>query len=197
MIVEDFKDAAGRWVLSFRDSLTKEQKYTWLGRKYKSMKDRAKVGGAEQRRYPRYAGCYTTFTDFQDFANWAVQQKGYAEDGFELDKDLLCTSDEKVYAKENCVFVPKEINLLFNKVKPLRSECGIGVQKTGYGKFRAKIKYNNSNVYLGTFDTIDAAFLAYKTAKEEKVKMLAELYKDKIDERCYNLLMNFEVSKDD
>lgn len=195
MIVKDFKDADGNWVRSFGSGAHGEQKYTWLGRKYKSMCDRAKIGGAEQRRYPRYAGTTTTFSDFQDFAEWAVLQPGYAQDGFELDKDLL-SNGLKVYCKETSIFVPKEINLLFNKVKPLRGEYGIGVQKFR-NRFRAKIKYNNKNVYLGVFNTPTEAFLAYKTAKEEKVKMLAEKYRDMIDPRCYELLMAFEVKEDD
>lgn len=189
----DFKDRNGRWVQSFK--IQGVQVYTWCGRKYKSMKDRAKLGGAEQRRYPRYKGCTTTFKDFQDFADWATAQKGYLEENFELDKDLL--SESKIYCKETSIFVPKEINLLLNKVSPLRSKHGIGVKQLRSGRFSSKLKYNNKNVNLGTFDTKEEAFLAYKIAKEAKIKFLANEYKSLIDTRCYNLLMNYEVNEYD
>lgn len=192
----DFKDRRGNWVRSFKIPGTKIQIMTWLGRKYKSMKDRAKLDGAEQRRYIRYRGTSTTFKDFQDFADWAILQKGYGEFDWELDKDLL-SDGSKVYCKETSIFVPKEINLLFNKVEPLRTENGIGVMLTRSGKYRAKLKYNNSNVYLGTFSTKEQAFIAYKKAKEDKVKSLAEKWKDKIDPRCYDIMFKFEVCEND
>lgn len=191
----DFKDRKGKWVRSFKIPGTNTQIMTWLGQKYKSMKDRSKISGAEQRRYRHYEGTSTTFEDFQDFAEWAILQKGYGEFDWELDKDLL-SNGSKVYCKEFSVFIPKEINLLFNKVYPLRGDYPIGV--TYYqGKYKAKIKYDNKNKHLGTFKTKEDAFLAYKIAKEDKVKSLAIKYEDIIDVRCFDLMLNFEVKEYD
>jgi hypothetical protein len=53
----------------------------------------------------------------------------------------------------------------------------------------------NRNKYLGYYATPLEAFNAYKTAKEEYIKELAEKYfqEGKITERVYNALMKYEV----
>ena len=51
--------------------------------------------------------------------------------------------------------------------------------------------------WLGCFTTELEAYNAYKTAKESFVKEQAEKWKDKIDERAYNALMNYQVEIDD
>ena len=50
---------------------------------------------------------------------------------------------------------------------------------------------------LGLFDTPELAFQAYKTFKEAYIKEQAELYKDSIEPRAYQALLNYEVSLDD
>ena len=51
--------------------------------------------------------------------------------------------------------------------------------------------------WLGSFKTELEAFNAYKQAKETFIKELADKWKDKIDPRAYEALMNYEVSIDD
>ena len=45
----------------------------------------------------------------------------------------------------------------------------------------------------GCFSDEIEAFKAYKTAKELHIKELAEKWKDQIDERAYNALMDYKV----
>ena len=51
--------------------------------------------------------------------------------------------------------------------------------------------------HLGSFKTEEEAFLVYKKFKEVHVKSLANKWKDRIDLRVYNALMNWEVGIDD
>ena len=51
--------------------------------------------------------------------------------------------------------------------------------------------------YLGYFTTEIEAYNAYKQAKESFIKEQANKWKDKIDPRAYEALMNYEVSIDD
>ena len=51
--------------------------------------------------------------------------------------------------------------------------------------------------YLGRYNTPEQAFLAYKIAKESYIKEVAEKWRDQIDPRVYNTLMNYEVNIDD
>ena len=46
-------------------------------------------------------------------------------------------------------------------------------------------------------NTPEQAFLAYKIAKESYIKEVAEKWRDQIDPRVYNTLMNYEVNIDD
>ena len=85
--------------------------------------------------------------------------------------------------------MPEEINVALVKSDRTSGEYLIGVdfhKKTG--KFRARHKK-----HLGLFNTEIEAFNAYKSAKESYLKELAEKWKDKIDPRAYNALMNYQV----
>ena len=58
-------------------------------------------------------------------------------------------------------------------------------------------KSKGKREYLGFFKTEIEAFNAYKVAKEAFVKEQANEWKDQIDVRAYNALMNYEVEIDD
>ena len=58
-------------------------------------------------------------------------------------------------------------------------------------------KNKGKQEFLGYFNTEIEAFNAYKKAKESFVKEQAEKWEDKIDERAYDALMNYEVEIDD
>ena len=55
------------------------------------------------------------------------------------------------------------------------------------------IKNKGKPKHLGYFKTEIEAFNAYKQAKESFVKEQANKWKDQIDERAYNALMNYTV----
>ena len=60
-------------------------------------------------------------------------------------------------------------------------------------RFFAVIDVNRKQVRLGTFDTIEEAFLAYKKARESQIKTLADKYKDLIDPHVYEALYNYKI----
>ena len=49
------------------------------------------------------------------------------------------------------------------------------------------------NFYLGVFETEMEAFYAYKEAKEAYIKELANKWKDQIDPRAYDALMDYQI----
>ena len=125
---------------------------------------------------PTYKGCTVCkeWWNFQVFAEWYYSHFYEIEnEQMALDKDILHKGN-KVYSPENCVFVPQCINTLFTKRDKVRGEYPIGVNKEG-NKFRAKLnKGNGKQIHLGTFTTPNEAFQAYKYAKEEYIKEVAE-----------------------
>lgn len=156
------------------------------------------------KRLPRYSNCIvdTYFHSFTNFFNTIVNLKGfnnYDENGvlFELDKDLLVKGN-KVYAKDTVCFIPREINAFLVQSNAIRGKNPIGVQyHTRHGKFYARLKKKKKNLHLGSFDTKEEAFAAYKVAKECYAKELAEKWKECIDERAYEALLKFSVSISD
>ena len=62
---------------------------------------------------------------------------------------------------------------------------------------KACISRYNKNVTLSVHDYPMEAFYAYKAAKEVYIKEVANKWRDKIDPRVYEALMNWEVSADD
>ena len=54
-------------------------------------------------------------------------------------------------------------------------------------------KVKGMKEHLGSFKTEIEAFKAYKIAKESFVKEQANKWKDEIDERAYEALMNYQV----
>ena len=136
------------------------------------------------------------FLNFQYFAEWCNNQVGF-EEGWQLDKDLLVKGN-KVYSEDTCVFLPAELNTLLLKSGSIRGSYPIGVVvQTKHNYILASCKQNNKRIYLGKFGTVYEAFLAYKKFKEEYIKIMANKYKETLNQRAYETLMSYEVSIDD
>ena len=142
--------------------------------------------------------CVPEWHLFQTFAEWCDVQIGFNNEGWHLDKDILVKGN-KIYGPDFCAFVPAELNSLLNTRSRARSDSGtVGVLRTKYGRFTASCKMGGSHaVYLGTYSTIEEAFLVYKETKEQYIKQRAFYWKDQIDERVYHALMNRTVDVDD
>ena len=153
-----------------------------------------------KKKHPTYKDCEASenFKSYEYFYEWCNKQIGFGVDGFEIDKDLLVKGN-KVYSENTCVFIPQEINSLLVKNTASRGEHLIGVSWSKTNKaFVAMVNKNKGKQeHLWFFNTEIEAFKAYKTAKESFVKEQANKWKDKIDERAYEALMNYEVSVDD
>ena len=143
------------------------------------------------KKSPSYEQCLTseTFNDYQQFKTWCNSQLGFGNTGWELDKDILVKGN-KIYSEDTCCFVPKEINLLLVKHDKGRGDYLLGVD---YHKNRKQFRARCSDKHLGWFNTEIEAFNAYKTAKEDYIKSLANKWKDQIDPRVYEALMKYEV----
>ena len=113
-------------------------------------------------------------------------------EGWCLDKDILVKGN-KVYSPETCCFVPNEINILFTKGNSCRGALPIGVRKRKNGKYLTQITKNSKNIHIGIFNTPEEAFQAYKVAKEDYIKKMADKWRDKISNRAYQALYNYQV----
>lgn len=152
---------------------------------------------------PRFKSKNETYLHVTCSENWFLHSKfihdiekitGYANTDWFLDKDIL-SEGVKIYSPETCCFVPREINNLFTKRRKCRGEYPIGVSfcKTTL-KFKATISVGGKTTHLGVYNTVEEAFKVYKDAKEVYIKEVANKWKDQIDPRVYDALMNYEVS---
>lgn len=188
---EDLKDESGKWIASFDCGVQ-----TRLGRLFNNVQQRAKVGGSFQRRWKIYEGVSISeeFSDFQRFCNWCVQQAGWGL-GYDLDKDLLKPGNT-VYCPEHCVFLPRVLNLHIAS-REGRYLPGAVLFKTKGGKERwiAQAGGGGTTRYLGRYATEQEAHEVYCANKEALVKELANQYRDTIDPRAFDALMEWKVDR--
>ena len=153
-----------------------------------------------QTRQPTYIGCNVSnnFLNYSFFYEWCQEQIGFGNidtNGryWQLDKDLLFT-DNKTYSESTCVFVPNEINMFFTDRGNDRGEYPIGVSfYKQTGKFQTHCKVNGKKQHLGYFNTPQEAFMVYKPFKEALCKQLALKWKEEIDPRLFNTMMNWSI----
>jgi len=151
-----------------------------------------------------YSGRYPSYKDvrvckdwhnFQVFAEWA-NENGICKSK-SLDKDLI-VKGSKIYSPETCSYLPKEINSFIKRENHNGLPLGVDeVELVGSVKYRSQGSFEGTVESYGTFDTIEEAFLRYKNRKENIAKVLADKYKDTLDERAYVALINYDVSIDD
>ena len=138
-------------------------------------------------------GISDNFKSYSYFYDWCLSSLGFNEEGYQIDKDILSDKQNKIYSENTCVFIPLVVNYSLTNRSNFRGNLPIGVVKTPTGKYSTKISRFGKLTHLGTFTTIEEAFQMYKLTKEEYMKELAALYKDKIDYRVYNHLITYKV----
>lgn len=145
------------------------------------------------QRQPTYIGCTvcTEWLTFYNFAKW--YEENYIE-GYELDKDLI-KKGNKVYSPQTCCFIPHKINQALTNRRLHRGNTPVGVYKTPNNTYQSYCSVDGEREYLGAFPSPESAFLAYKEAKENYFKELAEKYykEGKITERVYLALLAYKV----
>ena len=133
--------------------------------------------------------------NYQNFAKW--YEENYYKIGKEemnLDKDILIKGN-KIYSPDTCCFVPQRINKLFTKSNALRGEYPIGVNYSEIkNKFISRCNIGNGKrMFLGHFDNMYDAFMAYKTYKEKLIKKIADEHESLIPQKLYEAMYRYEV----
>lgn len=142
-----------------------------------------------QNIFPTYKGC--TVVDewkcFQVFAEW--YENNYKND-FALDKDILFKGN-KIYSPKTCRFVPIELNNLFSKNKKGKFLKGVS-KKESEKRYTARISKKYERQFEGSFYTEQEAHESYVRAKKERVKELADKWKDLIDVELYDKILEYD-----
>lgn len=142
---------------------------------------------------PRYKGCTVSedWHNFQNFAEWLDNHEFSKDKGYQVDKDII-NQGNKIYSAENCTLVPQEINKLLITRGAKRGKYLIGASLVkATGKFVSQMSVNGRVERIGLFSTELEAHQAYVIAKEAYVKVTAIEYKDRIEQRVFDALMNW------
>lgn len=134
--------------------------------------------------YFRYGGRGVTVCEewhhFQSFASWYHSR--YKEDGWQLDKDILCEQGTPVYCPESCLFVPPEINSFFASLPK-----GDPFTKSVGDRWMIQISERGDKRY-SWYDSQEEAVDAYWKQKQSCADRLASKYPERLDERLINKL---------
>ena len=152
-------------------------------------------------KHPTYRGCKVC----QAWLNYSTFKRWFDENykpGYEIDKDVLCRyyGITGVYSPATCRFVPHRLNSLFIRVNAVRGEYPVGVSyNVRYKKFEVHIRNNGGRELLGYYDDPKVAFLVYKKAFREKVRIVAidAFKRGEIDEEYRDAMLAYDVTEND
>ena len=158
----------------------------------------------KQTKFPSYTEIFVEdyLLYFTNFYNFIRSLKGFNQSDekdklFEMDKDLLIKGG-KTYSRSSICFLPSDVNKFLTKSNRSRGKYPIGVSyHKSVCKYVASINLEGKLKHLGCFNDQYEAFHAYKIAKEGAAKRLAEKYKNSIDQRAFDALLNFVVEETD
>lgn len=149
-----------------------------------------------QKLHPSYIGFVVCdeWHNFQNFAEWYNQNYYEAKnERMELDKDILIKGN-KVYSPNTCIFVPHKINNLINS--KVNKKTLIGVRfciRATNNPYCAIVRDGKKIFFCEYHKTEQDAFYAYKSAKENYIKFVADEYKNIIPKKLYDALYDWEI----
>lgn len=130
---------------------------------------------------PTYLGCSVSedWLVYSNFKKDIVLIHGFGFDGWQLDKDILARGN-KIYSKETCCFVPREVNQFFSggqSVLGKDTPKGVSYEKSrglyeAYGMlwWKKKSTYKMSPRWTYTGVGIQTQLLQYINIAENKLK---------------------------
>ena len=124
--------------------------------------------------------------NFQNFAEWYYANQYEVKGRLHIDKDILYPGN-KFYSPYHCLLVPQRINMLFTN-KSNKRGLPNGIKRSGN---KYQVQYNTQ--HLGATDTLEKAYELYAKRKKEIIVEVANEYRDRIPNKVYQALLNYEV----
>lgn len=187
------KNSYGGYIGVGKYNVSKNRKGTYIYDAWIRMLERSKSTDFKNR-FPAYQNvdCCDEWLCFQNFAEW-YENHYYEVDGqsMEVDKDWIKCGN-KIYCPDFCAIVPSIVNSCILNHFKVKTGLPTGISKTQSGKYKARISIEGTRKDLGSYVDLVDAISAYKNAKINYVKCIAEKYKDILPNEVYQQMINFE-----
>jgi hypothetical protein len=123
-----------------------------------------------------YAELCEEWKYFSKFKEWMSNQSWQRK---EIDKDLLVKGNRR-YSPETCVFVEPRVNTFINDSRTKASNLPKGCSKQVNGKIIVQVQNwkDGCRLYIGTFENVELAEVAWLKAKHRLACELAETQTD-------------------
>lgn len=128
----------------------------------------------------------------QNFGAWFEENYNpETMQGWAIDKDILA-EDKKIYSPETCAFVPPSINNVLVKAVGKNNGQPTGVEKRG-NSYYVRFFKGNEHFRSIRYDSSKEASFVYGYEKDKYIKELAERFKDVLDPRIYDKLVDYKT----
>ena len=195
-MVEDFKKPDGTWAKTTR-SKEGVLSHTRSYRRWNAFMVRCSGKYKyEYHDFDKYHGTTAVSEDwkgkqgYQNFVEWHRKQIGYLDNDYVIDKDILGGNS---YSADNCVLVPKTLNLLMSKDQQGRKyQRGVSFHNN---KYRAEISFERKSTVIQC-DTEAEAISTYKTLRNELVDSILERISSGnilVDEKVVSLIKAWKL----
>ena len=193
---KDLKNEQNLWLKSYNlinENGKSERHTTRSYNLWRSIVSRCRAGGLVQSKNPTYVGVTNNFASYQIFTDWCQEQYGFwnrnpSNTFWHLDKDLLVQGN-KIYSENFCLFVPQEVNKLFNIKSNSRGVYPLGVSYQD-NRFKAQCNVSNKPNYLGFYKTPNEAHRAWQRAKLEQMIIIRDKNYSETISNCIQVRVN-------
>lgn len=170
------------------DSTTKDVYERWRGMLQRCYDEKSR------HLYRSYAGAivYEEWKCLQNFGAW--YEENYNPEimqDWDLDKDIL-GGENKIYSPETCCFVPAPINNVLVKASGVDNGYPTGVVKK-LNKYYVCFYKGGEPFNSPGYNTVEEASSVYAFEKDKYICELVEEYKNRLDPRACDKLINYRT----
>lgn len=197
-LIDDYRKEDGSWGKTKKEKGVLQQTFSY--RRWNGIIVRCcgKYHYENEKSFKKYYADKGVFVEdrwlgrqgYQNFTNWHINQIGYGRQDYVLDKDIL---GGRYYGEQNCVLVPKSINLLMQQDKTSR-EFPRGVSKRGR-KYTSTIAYEKEE-FIEKHSSLESAIIGYgklRNAVADKILQDIACGNIEIDPRVIPHIHNWKI----
>lgn len=121
--------------------------------------------------------------NFQNFAEWCLDQKGFNMKSWQLDKDIIKRGN-KEYGPDVCAFIPPRVNSLL--IKPPKGFWD------KWNKFNISLRSYEGVKKCGRFDSEQEGYDWYNKEKSYVIDMICKDYQGQVDDRVLESIKSWD-----